>query len=169
MKKLLLVSLSGLFLVACSHAVTDEQVEVVTSKSQITKSDSLQLGEAVDMNALVDFETVMQSPDDFVGKTITLKGKVDKVCKKKGCWADITSGNEKLRVKVKDDEIVIPLYTLGSDAYATGVLAARKFDMEQTLEYLQHMADDADEEFDPSSVTEPLTFYQLNSKAVTIL
>jgi len=69
--------------------------------------DVLTLGEPVDMSLLQPLAVVISNPNAYVDQRVTMKGKIDKVCKKKGCWADIVSGNDTLRIKVSDDVIVI--------------------------------------------------------------
>lgn len=132
-------------------------------------AEELTFGEPVNMEAIKSLNEIMNQPSDYVGKEVTIKGKIEKVCKKRGCWADFVADNKKLRVKVADGEIEIPLYTIGKDAYATGTLHSNKLSKEQTIAYLKHMADDAGEEFDPGKVKQGMTLYQLKSNSVKIL
>lgn len=132
-------------------------------------AEELIFGEPVKMDLVQPLETLMAKPEEFVGKEMTIKGKIEKVCKKRGCWADFVAGDKKLRVKVADGEIEIPLHTIGQDAYATGILHSQKLSKEQTVAYLKHMADDAGEEFDPKTVKNGITLYQLKSDSVKIL
>lgn len=73
-----------------------------------------------------------------------------------------------LRIKVKDGDMVFPLTAKGKTAFATGQLSAKTLPKEKAIAYLQHMADEAKEDFDPASVTGPLTIYQLVPQGVTI-
>jgi hypothetical protein len=135
----------------------------------ILNAEELTFGEPVNMELIKSLDTLMSQPKDYVGKEVTIKGKIEKVCKKRGCWADFVADDKKLRVKVADGEIEIPLYTIGKDAYATGVLHSTELNKEQTIAYLKHMADDAGEDFDPSTVKQGITLYQLKSNSVKIL
>ncbi len=135
----------------------------------VANAKTLVLGEAVDMSVYQPLTKVMAEPQQFIDKKITLKGKVTKVCKKRGCWADIVSGDKQLRIKVADGEIEIPIYTIGREALATGILKSQQLSKEQTIAYLEHMAKDAGETFDPATVTKGIILYQLKSDAVKIL
>lgn len=129
----------------------------------------LQLGNTVKMELEQPIESLLANPQQFVDKEVTIKGTIGKVCKKRGCWADFESGNSKLRVKVADGEIEIPLHTIGSEAYASGVFVAKHLNKEQTIAYLKHMAKDAGEAFDETAIENGITLYQLKSNAVKIL
>ncbi|WP_251359302.1 DUF4920 domain-containing protein [Kangiella sp. TOML190] len=152
------LSLLLLLIMAIGQAVTAE-----------TKTPAIMLGDKVDMQQQQPLVAVMADPSKYQDQTITLQGKIIKVCKKKGCWADIATDNANIRIKVPDDEIVIPIYAVGRQAYATGVLSAKTLNKAQTISYLEHMANDAGEAFDPETVTEGMILYQLNAKAVQIL
>ncbi len=134
-----------------------------------SSAKELTLGEPVKMDLIKPLETLLAKPATYIGKEVTVKGKIEKVCKKRGCWADFVAEDKKLRVKVADGEIEIPLHAIGSVAYATGVLSSIEFTKEQTIAYLEHMAEDAGEKFDPSTVKQGMTLYQLKSDAVKIL
>lgn len=129
----------------------------------------LTLGDPVKMDAIQPITAVLEQPTEFNGKEVTIKGTITKVCKKRGCWADFTSNDKRLRVKVADGEIEIPLHTIGKEAYATGVLSSTTLNKEQTIAHLEHMAKDAEESFNPSSVKKGMTLYQLKSNAVKII
>lgn len=132
-------------------------------------AEELTFGEPVNMEVIKPLNEIMNKPDNYIGKEVTIKGTIKKVCKKRGCWADFVADDKKLRVKVADGEIEIPLYTIGKDAYATGTLHSKELSKEQTIAYLKHMADDAGEEFEPSTVKQGITLYQLKSNSVKIL
>jgi len=65
--------------------------------------------------------------------------------------------------------MVFPLSSKGKIAFATGQLTGMELSKEKAINYLQHMADEAKEEFDPSSVKSGLTIYQLVPIGVTIV
>ncbi len=142
---------------------------VLLSMISSVQAKEIILGEQVNMDLYQPLNAVLASPSEFINKEITLKGKITKVCKKKGCWADITSDDGLIRIKVIDGVIVIPIYAVGREAYATGKLSAKVLTKEETMSFLQHMAEDAGESFDPSSVEAGMTLYQLKAQSVRIL
>lgn len=127
------------------------------------------LGEAVKEQKPLSVKEILKQPEKYNDKEITIEGKIVKVCKVRGCWADFSSGDSQLRVKVKDGVIEIPLYAIGKKAYASGTLKTFTMSKEQTIAYLEHMAKDAGEEFDPKTVTAGMVRYQLQSNAIKIL
>jgi len=141
--------------------------DVISQNQKAT--DVLSLGKPVDLSLLQPLVAITSKPDAYLEQRVTIKGKIDKACKKKGCWADIVSSDETLRIKVADDVIVIPLYKIGHDVYATGVLKRYAKSLKETIAHQKHIAEDAGEAFDPSTVTAPLTFYQLETDAIMIL
>jgi len=144
-------------------------ITLILCFSTTLSARELTLGEPVKMDLVESMETLLAQPETYIGKEITVKGKIGKVCKKRGCWADFVVGDKKLRVKVEDGEIEIPLSAIGSDAYATGVLSSIEFTKEQTIAYLEHMAEDAGEKFNPNTVEQGMTLYQLQSGSLKIL
>ena len=64
--------------------------------------------------------------------------------------------------------MVFPMTAMGKTAFATGVLKAIPLDLETSQRYLAYQAKEMDEEFDPASVTEPITIYQVSPSGVTI-
>lgn len=132
-------------------------------------ADSL-FGEPVNLNILVPISTLMASPNHYVGKELTVEGTIVSVCSKRGCWMELATDDsfDRLRVKVRDGEMVFPIRARGQKAYATGALEAIKLDLEQTRAYLGHQAQQHNKPFDPESVTQALTFYQLHPYGVEI-
>jgi len=64
---------------------------------------------------------------------IRVDGVVTAVCKKRGCWMQVTdqeSGNG-VRIKVEDGVIVFPYTSMGFEAQAEGVFEAIKLTPEQ--------------------------------------
>ena len=75
---------------------------------------------------------------------------------------------EKLRFKVTDGEIVIPMEARGKRAIAEGILQKFELSREQVIEQRRHHAEETGQSFDPASVTSGETFLQLRGLAVRI-
>ncbi|MCV6614375.1 MAG: DUF4920 domain-containing protein [Cellvibrionaceae bacterium] len=152
MKKFLSTLALGLSLVA-GAAIADQQ-----------------FGSGAVMKDLIAVETVMANPEQYMGKTITVEGKVVDVCKKRGCWAELVTneGGSSLKIKVKDGDMVFPLSARGKTAYATGELQKLNLDLAKTRAHLAHEAAEQKQSFDPASVTEGMVVYRLKPSGVTI-
>ncbi len=127
-------------------------------------------GNGADMSKLQAISTVLASPAEFMNQEITVEGTITAVCQKRGCWMKLASDKkfQSLKIKVKDGDMVFPMSAKGKTAYATGRLQAMPMDKQQTIKYLSHLAKEAKESFDPNSVKEGMTLYQLVPTGVTI-
>ncbi|BCV67738.1 DUF4920 domain-containing protein [Shewanella carassii] len=127
-------------------------------------------GEPVDMNLFMPISTLMAAPDDYIGQELTVEGTIVSVCSKRGCWMELATDDsfDRLKVKVRDGEMVFPVSARGLKAYATGEFKAIKLNIEETRAFLGHQAEQHNKPFDPESVTQGLTFYQLQPYGVEI-
>lgn len=126
--------------------------------------DGLQLEKSTPVSELID------NGDAYVGQRVQVRGMIVEVCESRGCWVYVAGDRpfEKIRVKVKDGEIVFPLEARGQDAVVEGIL--EKFDLsrEEVIARKRHHAEEQGEEFDPSTVTGGETFYQLRGLGARI-
>lgn len=127
-------------------------------------------GGTVDKTKLVAVADILAKPHSYLQQQVTVKGTVAAVCQKKGCWMQFAADANQptFRVKVKDGDMVFPVSAKGKTAYASGKLDPIAMDLESTREYLAHKAEEQGEAFDPNSVTQAITLYQLVPVAVEI-
>jgi hypothetical protein len=119
----------------------------------------------------VEISELLSHPDAYLDKVVRVEGLVTGVCEKRGCWMSLASDDEEfqeIRIKVDDGVIVFPLEAKGRRAIAEGVFTKIEMSLEQTVAYRKHHAEEHGEEFDPSSVTEPLVFYQIKGSGAVI-
>lgn len=133
-------------------------------------ASELTFGEPVDNSTEIKISTLMASPENYLNKEVTVSGMVVGTCSKRGCWMDLASDAkfEKLRIKVKDGEMVFPVSAKGRNALATGKFTQVKLDLEHTRRYKQHLAKRAGKPFDPASITEGMSIYQIVPVGVKI-
>lgn len=83
---------------------------------------------------VIAISTLLAKPDDFVGKTVKVEGRITGVCAHRGCWMEIAGDEDfkSLRFKVDDGVIVIPADAVGSTAVAEGVFTRIELTPEQT-------------------------------------
>jgi hypothetical protein len=66
---------------------------------------------------------VLGQIDAYEGKPVRVEGTVAAVCQMRGCWMDVAgAGGEKIRIKVKDGEVVFPKDAAGKKVIAEGVV-----------------------------------------------
>jgi len=90
-------------------------------------------GNGVTLTEAVAIDTLIANADEYVGKKVRVDGVITGVCKKRGCWMQVTdpdSGNG-VRIKVEDGVIVFPYESMGQKAAAEGVFEAIKLTPEQ--------------------------------------
>jgi hypothetical protein len=128
-------------------------------------------GAVVDKTKLVDVADILAKPQNYLQQQVTVKGTVEAVCQKKGCWMQLAADANQptFRIKVKDGDMVFPVSAKGKTAYASGKLDPIEMDLESTRDYLAHKALEQGESFDPNSVTQAITLYQLVPVAVEIV
>jgi proteasome lid subunit RPN8/RPN11 len=82
-------------------------------------------GQGVNQKDTVAIADLLASPADYVDKTVSVEGTITGVCKKRGCWMQISDaeGNG-IRIKVEDGVMVFPYTSMGRHATAEGVFTA---------------------------------------------
>ena len=132
--------------------------------------DANQYGDALTDATKVRIKELLDQPDTYLGELVKVEGLVEDVCPMKGCWIDILDSQTSttVRFKVEDDVIVFPAEAKGKDVVAEGVLEKREMDKQQAINWLRHLADEKGETFDESTVTGPMTFYQLAGKGAEL-
>lgn len=137
--------------------------------SVLSVAQSEKYGKEIELEEKTLISEILANPVDFVGKTVLVEGEVGDVCTMAGCWMKLKSDKEgEIRIKVKDGEIVFPVEATGSTALVEGTVYAIEFTHEEAVEYLKHMAEDAGKEFDESTVTGPMTIYQIRGLGAEI-
>ena len=127
-------------------------------------------GEKLTISEITKISEILAAPEQFVGKKVLVKGMVVDVCAKRGCWMYLASDKpfEKIQIKVLDGEIVFPMSARGKEALVEGEVEALKYSKEDAITWLQHMAEEKGESFDPASVTSGITVYRIKALGAEI-
>ena len=137
--------------------------------SLISFAQSEKYGKEIELTEKTLISDILADPLEYVGKTVLVEGEIAEVCAMAGCWMKLKSDKVgDIRIKVKDGEIVFPVEAKGSNALVEGTVYAIEFTQEEAVDYLKNMAEDAGEEFDESSVTGPMTLYQIRGLGAQI-
>jgi len=134
-------------------------------------AEELSFGKAVNEAVKVNISTLLASPEQYLEKEITISGTIVGVCSHRGCWVDIASDAkfEKLRIKVRDGEMVFPIHVKGRQALATGKLTAIELNLEQTKKHKTELAKRRGEKIEPESINETMSIYQLTPVGIKVL
>lgn len=112
---------------------------------------------------------ILASPDQYVGKTVQVRGKVSEVCTMMGCWMQLVDNKDGMRIKVNDGEIMFPKDAVGKTATAEGMLKKLVLSKEQAIARAKHEAEEQGRKFDPASVKSGGTLYQLQGTGAVLV
>jgi Domain of unknown function (DUF4920) len=127
------------------------------------------LGKGLTLDKPIPVVTILASPEQYVGKTVQVKGKVTEVCEMMGCWMKVVDDEKAMRVKVNDGEIVFPKNSVGRTAIAEGVLKKLVLTKEQAVARARHEADEQHRKFNPDSVKTGVTIYQIQGSGAVMV
>ena len=127
-------------------------------------------GAKITLTEKTPISEILAAPEQYVGKKVLVKGMVVDVCAKRGCWMYLASDKpfEKIQIKVLDGVIVFPMSARGKEALVEGEVEALKYSKEEATAWLQHMAEEKGESFDPASVTSGMTVYRIKALGAEI-
>jgi co-chaperonin GroES (HSP10) len=128
------------------------------------------LGKKLTLKETTKVSNILSTPDKFVGKKVLVEGTVLDVCSKRGCWMEIASDkkHEKIKVKVKDGEIVFPMEAKGKTAKVEGEIYKIEMSKEDAIKAGEHEAKEHGTKFDPASVKGPIVKYQIKGLGAEI-
>ncbi len=154
MRRKMILGLLLMFAVACTQK----------------KNDAEKYGAALSLHEPSKVSAILAAPEEYLGKKVLVEGQVLEVCAKAGCWMEIASdqSGQKIKVKVNDGEIVFPMTAKGKTAKVEGEVYKIELSAEEALGYQQHLAEEQGVAFDSSSVTGPMTLYQLKGLGAEI-
>jgi Domain of unknown function (DUF4920) len=99
-----------------------------TASSEIVKR-----GTALGNTTLIQIGQIMENPKSYEGKTLTVEGKIARVCQAKGCWMELTEkeGDPGMRITFKDYGFFVPTDSQGKKVKAEGQLELKVMPKDQ--------------------------------------
>ncbi len=84
-------------------------------------------GKGVSLDQPVAVETLLASPEKYIGTPVRVDGVITGVCKMRGCWIQVNdpATGKGVRIKVEDGVIVFPPESIGHKVSAQGVFEAQ--------------------------------------------
>lgn len=81
-------------------------------------------GAGITLDKITKVSDIFATPADYIDKEVVIEGTIVDVCRKRGCWMEVSSDKEfqSIRVKVLDGVIVFPLGLKGKSAKVQGVV-----------------------------------------------
>ena len=132
--------------------------------------DKDKYGKEITLEEKTNISDILADPETFIDKTVLVEGEVLDVCPMMGCWIELKSDSEegKIKVKVKDGEIVFPKEATGKMATVEGTVYKLELTKEKAIEFFSYEAEETGNEFDPASITGPVTLYQIKGLGAEI-
>lgn len=143
-RNLLFLLLTAFFAVACANnsqtnnnqppqvaenntkqtATTVPANQTNATQASQTSSDIVKRGAPLGNTAPVPVAQVIENPKAYEGKTLTVEGKIARVCQEKGCWMELTEkeGDPGLRITFKDYGFFVPTDSEGKKVKAEGII-----------------------------------------------
>jgi len=136
----------------------------------IAQTEEDKLGAELTLTEKTNISAILENPESFLDKTVLVEGEVLDVCPNMGCWMEIKSDveGEKIKVKVKDGDIVFHVEAEGRTALVEGTVYKIELTQEKAIEHFEHIAEEKGETFDPSTITGPMTIYQIKGLGAVI-
>lgn len=87
----------------------------------------------------ISLAKLVESPDDYHQKSVTVSGHVRRACSKKGCWMEVATSSQKdapgCRVTFKDYGFLVPTDSAGSEATMEAVVQLTEVKPEAVRHY----------------------------------
>jgi len=143
---------------------------VLLVSAALVLAATVNLGKPLTLKEPMSVQTLVSAPDEYLGKTVQVKGKVVDVCQMMGCWMELVEAGSgaRVRIKVEDGVIVFPKDSVGRTAVAEGVFSKLVMTREEAIAQAQHEAEANNRKFDPSTIKGGVTIYQVQGTGATV-
>lgn len=119
-------------------------------------------GEKIAPTDALPLTTVIGDAQAYDGQRLRLVGTVDSVCKVKGCWMTLSSGDESMRVRFKDYGFFMPKDCEGREVMMDGVFEVKELSVDEARHYLE----DAGKMDEAAAITAPVKEYSFTADGV---
>jgi hypothetical protein len=135
-----------------------------------SQTDDTKLGADITLTEKTNISDILADPEAYLDKTVLVEGEILDVCSMMGCWMELKSEDSEgmIKVKVKDGEIVFPMEAKGKTALVEGKVYKIELTQEKAIQHFEHVAEEKGEDFDPSTITGPMTIYQIKGLGAEI-
>jgi len=128
------------------------------------------LGHPFETKDALSVGQILESPAQYVGKVVQVKGKVTEVCQAMGCWMSLTDeAGHLLRVQVSHEgTIVFPKSSVGKMAVAEGTFGKEELTHSEAIAAAKHEAEESGRKFDATSVKSGKVVYEIAGTGAVI-
>ena len=131
---------------------------------------AVNLGKPLTLKEPMSIQKLVSAPDQYLTKTVQVKGKVTDVCQMMGCWMELVEAGTGARVRIKVEEgvIVFPKDSVGKTALAEGVFTKLEMTRKEAIEQAKHEAEMNQRSFDPATIKGAVTIYQIQGAGAVV-
>ncbi|MES3019001.1 MAG: DUF4920 domain-containing protein [Bacteroidota bacterium] len=161
MKRILLPVCALAILTACNSQPKTELHSTENFKTASVYGDSVMDNNIIQLNAVT---TAMKGEEK---KDLKIRGKVEEVCQKKGCWMVMKLGNgENMRITFKDYKFFVPKDLAGKEVVVDGYAYLDTTSVKQ----LQHYAKDGGKsDTEIAAIVSPKTEIAFEARGVAVM
>lgn len=113
-------------------------LSLVCSPGLACEGRNLQLGE-ISRTEPIELSEMLSDLDRYVGKHVAVRGRIGKVCQRKGCWMMLAEGDDAVRVRSGDR------FRFPGDAVGHGLVHGTFERVQVSAGRAAHYAEDASE------------------------
>ena len=85
-----------------------------------------EFGQSLTLEKILPVAEVFTQSQDLNGQMIRVSGTISDLCKHKGCWMQVSDGQNVLTVRFKDEAFIIPASAVGRNVDMEGLFIAEK-------------------------------------------
>jgi len=159
MKTLVLAAIGGLLIASCSQPKTELRA---TKNVQGTV-----IGDSIPNGTIINSDAILTAVGKNDRVDMKIKGKVEEVCQKKGCWMTMKLSNgETMRITFKDYKLFMPKDISGKEVILDGFAFVDTVSVKDQKHYAE---DGGKSEAEIAKITKPKTTVSYEAKGVVIL
>ena len=123
-------------------------------------------GEKINKDNMLSIKTVIDANSTYLGKDLVVRGKVDRLCVKKGCWLNLGDNKDFVRVTFKNYGIFVPSNFLGKEVAVKGVFDIK----EESVKRRKHLMEDEGLSRDEiNKVKKPIKTYSFVASGIELI
>ncbi len=118
----LLIAVIAVCFVACSNQ--QGGTETKAEATATTTGEIQKVGDEISLAVVTPINTILEKPEEYLGKTLVIEGKVNGRCAGSGCWVSLAreGTDDVFYVKSDDHSFVFPEKSVGCNIKVQGDL-----------------------------------------------
>ena len=131
---------------------------------------AVKLGAPLTLTESTTIDKLLAKPDDFVGKTVQVKGKITQVCQAMGCWMEVADpdSGKSLKIDAEHGGMAFPKDAAGKSVVAEGKLVKSVMTKEEVIAQAKHEAQEQNHKFNPKKIKSGATIYSIKGTGAVL-